>query len=237
MDNRVAERPFEIAQDFQDAFYNVVEKFFAYLPEIIAAIVILVLGWIIGSILGKIVARIISSFKIDNALRETQLDETLAKGGMKLDTGKFVGGIVKFLIIIAAFITALGLLGLDAVNNFLEEVLLYIPNIIVAVLVLIVAAVIGDFLKKVIVASTKIASIGVSSHMLGSIAKWAVWVFGLFVALNQLGIGDELIQDLFTAIVAGAALAFGLAFGLGGREHASKALDRLSSQVRGTHHR
>lgn len=219
----------------RDSLETLWQGFLAFIPELVGAILLLIVGWIIGAILGKIVDHILKALKVDQGLRSAGVEDVLARGGVNLDSGKFVGALVKWFVIIAFLIAALAVLGLDQVNVFMQEILFYIPQVIVAVLVLVVAGVVGDIVKKVIVSSTRMTQLGVPAAIVGSIAKWAIWIFAILVALDQLGIAQALVQTLFTGIVIAVSLGLGLSFGLGGQSHASAFLDRVKSEMNHMH--
>ena len=116
-------------------------------------------------------------------------------------------------------------------NDFLSTaVLFYLPKVIIAALVLIIATVIADAMKKLVLTSAKAANIS-SANMLGSITKYAIWIFAFIIALSELGIAAAFMQILFTGLIAGLAIAFGLAFGLGGKEAASRAIENISKDM------
>lgn len=211
------------------------QGFLAFTPSLVGAILLLVFGWIIGAIAGKIVDHALRAVKVDQGLRSAGIEDVLARGGVNLDSGKFIGTLVKWFVIVAFLIAALSVLGLDQVNVFMQDILFYIPQVIVAALVLVVAGVVGDIAKKVIVSSTKMTQLGVPAAIVGSIAKWAIWIFAILVALDQLGIAPTLVQTLFTGIVVAVSLALGLSFGLGGQAHASAFLDRIQSEMNHNH--
>lgn len=199
---------------WSQSFQGVLEGVLRVIPNIVVAIVVIILGWIIGAALSKVVSQIFKSLKIDKALIAAGLDDLVSKTGFKLNSGKFIGELVKWFTIVVFLVTAFDILGLQQVNMFLQGVVIgYIPNVIAAVLILLVAVVIGDALKKVVTASAKAADI-TSSNFLGSITKWSIWIFAALAALFQLGIGATFIQTLFTGVVVALALGFGLSFGL-----------------------
>lgn len=214
---------------FQNLWVGVVN----FVPNLIVALVILILGWLVGALLGRAVWQVFKSLRIDEALRRAGLESFLRRGGINLDSGAFIGGLVKWFVIVVFLVAAFDVLGLSQVNLFLQEVVLaYLPRVIVAALVLLVAGVIGDLIQRLVVASGRTAGID-SAHFAGSVAKWAVWVFALLVALSQLGIAATFSQTLFTGVVIALSLAVGLSFGLGGQEAAGRFLERLRNDMRG----
>lgn len=199
----------------------------AFVPKLLVALIIFILGWLAGSILGRWVSQIIQSLRLDQALKNLGAEAVLSKAGFRLNSGGFIGALVKWFLIIVFLIAALEVLGLSQVTNFLREIVLgYLPNVIVAAFILVIAAVVANALEKIVVGSAKAADMP-SAHLLGTLTRWSVWVFALVAALLQLGIAAVLFQTIFTGVMAMLALAGGLAFGLGGREAASRYLDRL----------
>lgn len=217
---------------FQNLWLGVVN----FVPNLVVAIVILILGWLIGALLGRAVWQVFRSLKVDDALRRAGFESFLRRGGLSLDSGAFIGGLVKWFVIVVFLVAAFDVLGLAQVNLFLQEVVLaYLPRVLVAALVLLVAGVIGDVTQRVVVAAAKTADVR-SAHFAGSLAKWAIWVFAILVALSQLGIAAAFSQTLFTGIVIAVSLALGLSFGLGGQEAAARFIERLRGEMSGRHH-
>ncbi|MEK7187040.1 MAG: hypothetical protein AAB690_01875 [Patescibacteria group bacterium] len=217
---------------FQNLWVGVVD----FVPNLIVALVILILGWLIGALFGRAIWQVFKSLRIDEALRRAGFESFLRRGGLDLDSGAFVGGLVKWFVIVAFLVAAFDVLGLAQVNLFLREVVLaYLPRVLVAALVLLVAGVIGDVTERVVVAAAKTADIK-SAHFAGSIAKWAIWIFAILVALSQLGIAAAFSQTLFTGFVIAISLALGLSFGLGGQEAAGQFISKLRGDMKGTHH-
>ncbi|MEA1929614.1 MAG: hypothetical protein U9M92_01890 [Patescibacteria group bacterium] len=220
-----------LTSSFQNLWWGVV----SFVPNLFIAIVIFLLGWLVGSVLGRWVDQLVRSLKIDNLLRGLSFDKALDKANLPLNSGAFIGGLVKWFVIIVFLMASMEVLGLSEVTSFLKNIVIgYLPNVIAAALILVVAAMIGDALRRVVVSSAKAAGVR-SSHFLGSLALWAVWLFALIAALLQLGVAVALLQTLFTGLVAMLALAGGLAFGLGGKDVASKYWDKWHKDM--AHHR
>jgi hypothetical protein len=214
---------------FQNLWVGVVN----FVPNLVVAIIILLVGWLIGALIGKAVWQVFRSLKVDEALRRAGLESFLHRGGVRLDSGAFIGALVKWFVIVVFLVAAFDVLGLNQVNLFLQDVVLgYLPRVIVAALVLLVGGVVGDVTGRVVSTSARTAGIS-SAHFAGAIAKWAVWVFAILVALSQLGIGAAFSQTIFTGIVIAISLALGLSFGLGGQEAAAGFISRLRSEMRG----
>jgi len=217
---------------FQNLWVGVIN----FVPNLIIALIILILGWLIGALLSRAIWQLFRSLKVDEALRRAGFESFVRRGGVELDSGAFVGGLVKWFVIVAFLVPAFDVLGLTQVNLFLQEVVLaYLPRVLAAALVLLVAGVIGDVTGNIVVATAKTAGVS-TAHFAGAVAKWAIWVFAILVALSHLGIAAAFSQTLFTGIVIAVSLALGLSFGLGGQEAASRYIERLRSEMSGKHH-
>ncbi len=199
--------------------------------ELIIAIVIFIIGWIIGIFLAKLIEHIFKTLKVDEALKKAGIEEPLHRGGITLNSGRFIGSLVKWFIIVLFLVSSLQVLGLSDVNYFLAEVVVaYLPQVIIAVLMLLVAALIGDAMQKIVRASAGAAHFK-AANFLGSFTKWIIWIFAILAVLIQLHIAADLIRILFTGVVVAGAIAFGIAFGLGGQQHASALIEKVKKDV------
>ncbi len=202
-----------------------------FIPSLIAAIVIFLVGWLIAVILGRLVAQVVKAVKLDTALRGAGFDKVVEKGGFTLSSGGFLGALVKWFFIVVSLVAALDILGLKTVTGYLSTVVLnYLPNVIIAALILLVSVVIAQAIQKLVVSSAKAAGIS-SANVLGEIAKWAIWIFAFMAALSQLEILNSFIQPLFIGIIAALSLALGLSFGLGGRDAAARYIEKVKSEI------
>lgn len=205
--------------------------FVNFVPSLILAIIVFIVGWAIGSVVSKALAQVINALKVNKLFESVGFRDVLAKGGFKLDVGVFLGEVAKWFIVVVFLMTSLELLGLNQVNNFLGNVVLgYLPQVFIAALILIIATVVSDAVRKIVSGSA--SAMGVrSARMAGSVAKWAIWTFAVIIALSELGIAPAFMQILFTGIVAMLAIAGGLAFGLGGKEAASRAIEKAKNAL------
>ena len=202
-----------------------------FIPTFLAAIVIAAVGWIIGAIFFKLVSNLVKLAKIDVALKAAGFDKLVEKAGMKLDSGYFLGKLVEWFFIIVFLVAALDVLGLKQVTTFLSDVVLgYLPQVIVAVLIVLVAAIVAEAMQKIVVGAAKATNIK-SANFAGNVTKWAIWVFAILAAIMQLGIAVSFINTLFTGVVIAISLALGLAFGLGGQDAAAKYIEKVRSDI------
>lgn len=202
-----------------------------FLPKLLLAIIIFIAGWVVGSVLGDIVEKVVKALKFDIALEHAGAKSVIHKAGFNLNSGMFFGAIVKWFVIIGFLVAALDVFQLTAVTLFLTDVVLgYIPQVVVAALILIVAAFLADFVQKVTSGGAR-ALDSKSSAMVGSIARWAIWIFAILAAVAQLGIATQMLNILFMGIVFMLALAGGLAFGLGGRDAAARYIEKVRDDV------
>ena len=223
------------AEVLQLSFQNLWIGIVNFVPNLVIALIILIIGWMIGALFGRTIWQVFKSLRVDEALRRAGLETFLRRGGVELDSGAFIGGLVKWFVIVIFLVAALDVLGLSQVNFFLQDVVLgYLPRVLASALVLLVAGVIGDVTGRVVTTAARTADVS-SAHFAGAIAKWAIWVFGILVALSQLGIASTFSQTLFTGVVIAVSLALGLSFGLGGQGAAERFIDRLRGEMSGKH--
>ncbi len=213
-------------QVLQQSFYNLLWGVVSFIPNFVFAVVIFLIGWFVGVLLGRVVDEAIKAIRVDHALRAAGVEDVMHRAGYKLNSGAFLGALVKWFVIIVFLMASLQLLGLAQVTFFLQQIVLsFLPQVIVAVLVLLVAAVVAEVAQGVVAGAARAAGIR-SAGFAGTVAKWAIWGFAIIVALSQIGIATAYFQTLFTGLVVALSLAFGLAFGLGGQETAARFLEK-----------
>lgn len=205
--------------------------FIQFIPNLLVAIIFFIVGWILGSLIAKAFEHVFSALKVDKLFQSIGAEDLFKKAGMTLNTGYFLGQVMKWFIIIVFLLPSLNLVGLDYIASFLkDDVLGFLPRVIVAAFILIIATVVADAISKMIKAGGRAMSVA-SSNMLATIARYAVWVFALIIALGQLGVAPGFMQILFTGIVGMIAIGGGLAFGLGSKDVAGKWIAKLSDEM------
>lgn len=206
-------------------------RFIGYLPTLIGALIVFIAGWLIAIGIGQLVQRILELVRLNEPFeRITGFRATIERAGLDLNIPKFIGALIKWFLYIVTLLATADILGLEAVAEFLNRIIAYLPNVVVAAVILIAGVIFGGFVSRVTKASIDAAHLRHSAIVSG-IAKWSIVVFSFLAALAQLGIAEGLVQTLFTAFVAMVALAGGLAFGLGGKDLASRVLKNLESDV------
>jgi small-conductance mechanosensitive channel len=204
--------------------------FISFVPSLLVAIIVFIIGWVVAGVVGKALKQIIDALKIDRLFASAGADQVLSRAGFRLSIGGFLGEVVRWFIIVVFLMTSLEVVGLSQVNSFLRDVVLtYIPQVVIAALILLVASVLSEAAGRLVSGTAKMTNVH-SAHMLGNVAKYSIWIFAFIIALAQLGVAPQFMQILFTGLIAGLALAGGLAFGLGGKEAAARTIEHLRSE-------
>lgn len=220
----------DILVPIQLAFADMWGDVITFMPVLVTALLVIIIGWILGGVLKRVVQSIFTRMKVNEALDAAGVDVLTERAGYKLKAGLFVGTLVKWFVIAVFFVAALDILRLTEVTEFVREVVLgYLPNVIVAVLILLAASVVANVASAAVVSAVRAAQMG-SAEMFGKIAYYAIITFAVLAVLNQLKIAPELVQMLFAGLVFASALALGLAFGLGGRDTAARYLDKMTGR-------
>ena len=200
-----------------DALKELLYQVLAFLPELIAALVVLIIGIIIAKAISRVVRQVIRALKVDKYVKKINIIAKIEESGTIVDFSAILAWLVKWFLYIVLLIAVSEILQLGQFTSFLSDIALYLPNVIIAVLILAVGLVLGEFIDSLIVSILKSTKAKLAA-LVGTVAKWSIFVFAVLAALIQLGVATALIQTLFTAIVVTIALSAGLAFGLGGRD-------------------
>jgi hypothetical protein len=196
------------------------EGFLSFIPSLAAAIIVFIVGWFFSILIGKIITEVLRKLKFNQAVERGSWDESLAKANIKVDASEFIGAIIKWILVIVFLQAAVGILGWMQFVGLLGQLINYLPNVVVAVLIFAVTVIVADIVEKIVRVSTERAKVGYG-QMVSAIVKWAIWIFSIVIILDQLNIGGNIPAIVVQGIVGFMALAGGLAFGLGGKEAAA----------------
>ena len=201
-----------------------------FLPRFIAAVVVFLVGWLIAELLGKLAYHVVKILHVDKALGKVGFRQAWERSGFRLDTPVLFYELVKWFFVAVFLMAATNILGLGQVSEFLKTVVFYLPNVIVAMVILLIGILVAKFLEGLVRASVKAAGL-MSANFLGALTKWTVFIFSLLIALAQLKVADDIIKIVITGLIAAGALAMGLAFGLGGVKHAEQMIGDLRRRI------
>lgn len=213
-----------------EALQNAWQGFLLFLPKLIGAIIVFVIGWFVSIGIGKLISEILKRLRIDRVFEKTGWKEALEKAELKINVSEFVGEIFKWILVIVFLLASVEILGLVEFAEFLRRIVWWLPNLIVAVAIFIVAIIVAEILEKITKVSVKKMEI---SHVgfLSSVVKLAIYVFAGLAILSQLGVTPIIINALIFGLIGTLTLALGLAFGLGGKDAAAKLIEQLRKKI------
>jgi Conserved TM helix len=195
--------------------------FLAGIPRVIGFLLILLIGWFISSLLARAVAGLLRVIRFNDLANRAGITGFVQQMGIRHDASGVLADIVMWFVRLITLVVAFDALGLPAVSQVLQQFLLWIPNLVVGLVILVVAGLAANAVARLIRGAT--AEAGFSNpDMLSHVARIAVWSFGIIIAVNQIGVAQTFSNTLFFGLVGALALALGLAFGLGGRDTASE---------------
>jgi hypothetical protein len=196
-----------------------------FLPHLLGALVILVIGWLIAKVTQLGMTRTLKALKIDRLSEKAGVESFLKQGGLQQTSVEIIGILIYWILMLIVLLVALNSMGLQTASDLLNRIILYIPNVIVAVFVIMMGLFFAKFIHGIL--STYLTNAGVkNADMMGNIARVAILIFVVSIAMEQLSIGRELVTSAFEIAFGAVCLALALAFGLGGRDWASKVINR-----------
>lgn len=213
-----------------NVFNDLLSRFVSFLPGLIGAILILIVGLIVAAAVAKLVEKGVKMLGIDSVIARLQ-HEIAGRQRREVKASVVLREVVRWFLIFVFLIAASEALGLSQLSAFLNSILLYIPNIIVAVIILTITMVLAKYVSEIVMDSQVIAKSNFQSHIVSAVSKWAIIVFGVLASLIQLGIAPSLINSLAIGIIAAISLALGLSFGLGGQDEASRILKNFREKM------
>ncbi|MFC1789781.1 hypothetical protein ACFLYY_02275 [Patescibacteria group bacterium] len=213
------------------ALYGLWTGFVNFIPALIGAILVFIMGWFIAIWGGKIVTEVLKRIKVNELFQRGNWDEALAKADIKVDAAGFIGAIVKWILVLVFLVATANILRLEQFSDLLQGILAYLPNVLVAALIFVVTVIVADIVEKVVRVSVERINVGYG-HMISAIIKWAIWIFAIVTILEQLNIGGGVPQIVIQGVVGFFALAGGLAFGLGGKDAAAKFIEEMKGKMK-----
>lgn len=208
---------------------NLLLKLTDFLPNFLMALLVLIVGIIVAASLGKLIKKLVELTHVDRLVEKLGVNSTFKAFG-KISVGGIIGGLVKWFLIVVVLMAVADILQMQQINDFLQQVAGFLPNVVIAVVVLMIGFIGGNFVYEIVYRSVKITKMH-SPRFLANIAKWSLIIFALMASLIQLNIAATLVQTLFTGLIAMMAIAGGIAFGLGGKEKAAEWLDGLEKKL------
>ncbi|MGH3413599.1 MAG: mechanosensitive ion channel family protein [Marmoricola sp.] len=208
---------FSFMSSFQDAFSSLMN----YIPQLIGALIILVIGYFIAKIIGTVITKLLEKVHFDDTMDRAGVKGFLDRSGTGLTPSSLLGKVVFWFIFVMVLVMFASALGVPQISAFLNQLIAFIPNIFAAILIIFLAALLGRFLAGIVRGLT-------GSEFLARAANIVIIVYAVFIALVQLHIAQALTGPTFLIILGGLALAFGLAFGLGGRDDAQALIHRMT---------
>src|SRR3989338_882100 len=213
------------------ALQNLYDKFISWAPNLLAAVVVLILGWLLAIFLSKLVLKVLEAVKIDSLANQLGLESLAERAGRKLSLSGLGAWIVKWFFFIGSFVAAAEILGLSQVSTFLyDDVLGYAGSVVVAAAIFLLGLLAANFFSGLVETVVKASQLHAANAM-AAVTKWAIIVFTVIAVLSQLGIATDFLHDLFRAVIAMVAIAGGLSFGLGGQNAAKRWLDGLEEDL------
>jgi hypothetical protein len=217
-----------LGQALLTSLSNALSLVLTFIPRFIGFLVILLVGWIIASVLSKTVMFILRKVGFERLGARIGLDRIERSTGMQLNVVTILGSIVYWFIFLIFLVSAFDALGLASVSSILNSLIAYIPNVFVAIIILFLGILAANFVADIVQGSTATTRVG-NPRLFAAIARYAIIAFTGLIALEQLQIAPALLNILFTATIGAAALAFGLAFGIGGQDAARRFLNRSTA--------
>jgi len=211
------------------AFQNAWQSFIGFLPQFLGGIIVFVIGLIVAKIIGRLVEALLNQIKINEYLKRIGWQESCERAGIKLNASRFFGEFIKWCLIIIFLMIACDVINLNELANFLARVVSYFPNLLFAGLIFIGAIIASDFTYRIVLATAEKTRISYSG-LIGTIARWLIWIVAALAILVQLKITPTLVNAFIFGIIGMFSLAFGLAFGLGAKDVVKDALEELKGK-------
>lgn len=206
-------------------------KIWSYVPTLVGAIIILVIGWMIAKLLETVVVRALKAVRLDVASDKAGISNILAQGDIKLTLSELLGAIVYWLLVLVVISTALNALNLMIAADIISRLVAYVPNIIAAIFVLVLGSFLASFVSSIV--RTAASNAGLErAKLLAQITQTVLIVFAVIIAIEQLNIATTLIALAVNVILASIGIGIALAFGLGCKDIAGRFVSDLINKMK-----
>lgn len=197
-----------------------------FIPQLLAALVLLFIGWLLAKVARTGIMRLLKLLNFDRVTERSGLESFLKQAELDVSVAALLGNLVYWLIILIMIVTVANSLGLHMVADLFNKVVLYIPNVIVAILVLVFGTILARFINRIVFAWLN--NVGFSGALtVSTFSEYAMMIFVFFIALEQLQIASELITAAFAIAFGAVGLAFAIAFGLGAKDWAARVVEQV----------
>lgn len=204
-----------------DTMLASLQSFFAFLPTLLGAVLILIVGWLIAGVVARLIEKGLTAVGFERAVHHSGIGQFVERSGAHWTTSRLIGQLAKWFVFLLFVQAAANVLNMPQLTQIMNQIILFIPNVIVAVAIVVVGSLAAKFLSGL--TRSAVSEMGVGSpDVLAKLVNVAVIGFAGVAALNQLGVATVVVNTLFIGLVSAAALALGLSFGLGGRDVAGK---------------
>jgi len=210
------------------------QQLVSFIANLLIAVVVFIIGYLISIAIGKLIAELLKSVKFNKLFEKEGWKRALQRANVEVNPSEFIGVIFKWVFVIVSLLLAVDVLGLTSFAGILTQVLDYLPNVVIAVLIFVVAIVVSDIVEKVVRATVERLKVGYG-YVASSIVKWAIWIFTFFLVLDLLLPASLFVKTIYTSIIYGVtgalALGLGLAIGLGGKDTAARIISDMYKKV------
>lgn len=217
--------------EVRDVLQQTWDRIVEFAPNIIGAVLIVLIGAVVGMILGYIVTRLLQAVRIQSLADQSRFTEVLRKAKLGSDIAEITGTFVKWVTVLAFLIPAAAVLKIEGARDFLEGMLLYVPKVLGVAVFVIFGAIITDVLAKM--ARVSVDSLGLTlGKLIDALVRWSMYIFIALTAMFALGVAREFIVIMFTGLIAALAIGFGLSFGLGAQTHMNDLVKKVREDLR-----
>lgn len=203
------------------SLYEALMRFVSFLPALVGALIILIVGWFISGLLANLIERALKAVGLEKAVEHSGIGEFVQRSGTKMTISGVIATLVKYFIFLIFVQAAANVIGIPQLTEIINRIILFIPNVIVAMAIIVVGSLIAQFLSGLVRSSVSELGVG-NPNLLAKLTQYAIIGFAVIAAIDQLGIAETVINTLLIGLIGSVALAVGLAFGLGGREVAAE---------------